>query len=232
MTAQNIFGAYLYREYADDSSMNAWWQSRNGLTQGYLNWWNAAPLALYTSPSISGALLDWLATAIYGLSRPTLSTSTTKFIAGLNSSAINSRAVNGSTYLSSGSSQIASDDIYKRYLTWWLYRGDGMVMNTQWIKRRVMRFLTGAAGGDIIVGNDTSQPSIAYTSSTITITAQAFQIGVINALQDLLNTNRLLMPFYYSASMVIEYIENITNEAGAIITTESGNELTTEPVGA
>ena len=105
-------------------------------------------------------------------------------------------------------------------------------MNTQWLKRRVMRFLTGAAGGDIVVGNDTSQPSIAYTSSTITITAQAFQIGVINALQELLNTNRLLMPFYYSASMVIEYIENITNEAGAIITTESGNELTTEPVGA
>ena len=107
-----------------------------------------------------------------------------------------------------------------------------MVMNTQWIKRRVMRFLTGAGGGDIVVGYNTYQPSVTYTSSTITITAQTFQSGVINALRELLNANQLLMPFYYSASMVIEYIENITNEAGAIITTESGNELTTEPVGA
>ena len=203
MTAQNIFGAYLYREYADDPSMNAWWQSRNGLTQGYLNWWNVAPLALYTSPSISGSLLDWLATAIYGLSRPTLFTSTTKFIAGLNSSAINSRAVNGSTYLSSWSSQIVSDDIYKRYLTWWLYRGDGMVMNTQWLKRRVMRFLTGAAGGDIVVGPGAPQPSVAYTSSEITITVSSTQTSITDALQELINNNQLLMPFYYSASVAV-----------------------------
>ena len=230
MTAQNIFGAYLYREYADDPSMNAWWQSRNGLTQGYLNWWNAAPLALYTSPSISGALLDWLATAIYGLSRPTLSTSTTKFIAGLNSSAINSRAVNGSTYLSSGSSQIASDDIYKRYLTWWLYRGDGMVMNTQWIKRRVMRFLTGAAGGDIVVGANAPQPSVSYTSSAITITIQTAPISVADALKELLNTNKLLMPFYYTASVVVAVPYTITNEAGSTLTTESGNAIIDDSV--
>lgn len=227
MTAQNIFGAYLYREYADDSSMNAWWQSRNGLTQGYLNWWNAAPLALYTSPSISGALLDWLATAIYGLSRPTLSTSTTKFIAGLNSSAINSRAVNGSTYLSSGSSQIASDDIYKRYLTWWLYRGDGMVMNTQWLKRRVMRFLSGANGGDIVPG--TPQPSVSYTSSAITITIVSSQSNILLALQELMNQNSLLMPFYYGVSVVIAQEFYITNEAGDYITNEDGDDIITEP---
>ena len=227
MTAQNIFGAYLYREYADDSSMNAWWQSRNGLTQGYLNWWNAAPLALYTSPSISGALLDWLATAIYGLSRPTLSTSTTKFIAGLNSSAINSRAVNGSTYLSSGSSQIASDDIYKRYLTWWLYRGDGMVMNTQWLKRRVMRFLSGANGGDIVPG--TPQPSVSYTSSAITITIVSSQSNILLALQELMNLNSLLMPFYYGVSVVIAQEFYITNEAGDYITNEDGDDIITEP---
>ena len=203
MTAQNIFGAYLYREYADDSSMNAWWQSRNDLTQGYLNWWNGAPLGLYTSPLISGALLDWLATAIYGLPRPTLSTSTTKLIAGLNSIGLNFRAINGNTYLSSGSSQIASDDIYKRYLTWWLYRGDGMVMNTQWLKRRVMRFLTGAAGGDIVVGAGAPQPSVAYTSSAITITVSSTQTSITDALQELINNNQLLMPFYYSASVAV-----------------------------
>lgn len=227
MTAQTIFGAYLYSEYADDPGLNAWWASRNGLTQGYLNWWNTAPLGVYTSSAISGSLLDWLAVAIYGLARPTLSTSTTKMIAGLNSAAVNSEPVNGNNYLSSGSSQIASDDIYKRFLTWWLYRGDGMVMNTQWLKRRVMRFLSGANGGDIVPG--TPQPSVSYTSSAITITIVSSQSNILLALQELMNLNSLLMPFYYGVSVVIAQEFYITNEAGDYITNEDGDDIITEP---
>lgn len=221
-----IAGAYLYDEYATDPDINAWWQSRNSLTQGYLNWWNSTPLGLYTSNQVTGALLDWIGQGIYGLPRPIVSTERTGFTAGLNANPLNSLALNGSIYSVSGIAEPASDGIYKQFLTWWLWRGDGMVMNTNWLKRRVMRFVTGVNGSDMAVG--AVPPSIVVSGDTITITIQSSSMATI--MQDFLNSGLLLMPFIYTPSVVFTQNYEITNEAGTLLTNEAGLTLETDGV--
>jgi hypothetical protein len=44
-----------------------------------------------------------------------------------------------------------TDDLFKRAMTWLLYRGDGTTFNIRWLKRRIYRFLNGANGADISV---------------------------------------------------------------------------------
>jgi hypothetical protein len=75
----------------------------------------------------SGDLLDWTVRGLYGIARPTL----------------------GST--------LATDEVYKRVVTWAFYKGDGKVFNIRWLKRRVMRFLEGT--NDI---NQTYQVSVRF----------------------------------------------------------------------
>lgn len=67
---------------------------------------------------LSGPLLDWVCNGLYGYYRPTLQ------------------------------GQLVSDDIFQRCLTWQFYKGDGTTFSIEWLKRRVVRFLTGANGTD------------------------------------------------------------------------------------
>ena len=126
---QTIIPSYLYEEYSDDSDLNAFVAAFNTLAQSYLDWFNTTPLAVYTNPNIAGPLLDWIAVGIYGIARPVFSSQTTQFIAGLGSAALNTGPVNGSTFLQSGTATIATDDYYKRVLTWWLYAGTSRRFN-------------------------------------------------------------------------------------------------------
>lgn len=219
---QTIFGAYLYEEYQTDENLAAWWQSRNQLTQGYLDWWNSTPLGLYTSANVSGALLDWIGEGIYGIPRPVISTSSTSFLGGLNQFALNSLDLNGNQFRQSGTAQIANDDIYRRVLTWWLWRGDGPYMNVTWLKRRVMRFLSGADGSDLLLSQ--SPPSITVSGNVIAISVPASSIASIMA--DFLSSDILIMPFPYSAS--VSFYTQLTTESGSYLTTESGSFLVTD----
>ena len=216
---QTIFGAYLYDEYQTDENLTAWWQSRNQLTQGYLDWWNSTPLGLYTSANVSGSLLDWIGQGIYGIPRPVISTSSTSFLAGLNQFALNSIDLNGNQFHQAGTAQIANDDIYRRVLTWWLWRGDGPYMNVTWLKRRVMRFLSGANGSDLLPGE--APPSIAVSGNTITITVPSSATASI--LSEFLASDILLFPFPYVAA--VSFYPQLTTESGAYLTTEYGAPL-------
>ncbi|OYV52109.1 MAG: hypothetical protein B7X10_00255 [Burkholderiales bacterium 21-58-4] len=149
MPLQTVLPAYLYEQYSADDNISAFFTSYTELAQGYLEWFNQTPLAVYTSNGISGSLLDWTATGIYGISRPVLSSLQTMFVAGVNAYAVNTVAVNGNVFYQSGSATLADDDIYKRVLTWWLYRGDGKQLSSEWIRRRVARALFGANGADV-----------------------------------------------------------------------------------
>lgn len=146
---QTIIPAYVYDQYSDDADIQAFFAAHNKIAQSYLDWFNSTPLAVYTSPGIFGNLLDWIAQGIYGVVRPVISTSTSSFIAGVTAFPVAGIPVAGFEYLQSGQADSASDDIYKRVLTWILYRGDGMQMNTLWLQKRVARFLYGANGTDI-----------------------------------------------------------------------------------
>lgn len=83
-----------------------------------------------------GALLDWTVNGLYGIPRPTLDHA------------------------------LVSDDVYKRCVTWQMFRGDGNIFNIRWLKRRLMRFLEGAAGIDPGI-NQTYQISVRFGSPNI-----------------------------------------------------------------
>lgn len=146
---QTIIESYLYQEYADDLDLQAFVASQNALAQSYLDWFNATPLGLYTSPNLTGALLDFVAQGLYGIERPVFASSFTKYVAGLNALPLNVVAIDGHEYLQSGTAEIASDDYFKRVLTWWLYIGNGRHFDLTLLRRKVARFLYAPNGSDI-----------------------------------------------------------------------------------
>ncbi|MDP9651724.1 hypothetical protein [Paraburkholderia caledonica] len=195
---QSIIPSYLYKQYSDDEDLQAFVDAFNSITQGYLTWYNQTPLGLYTSPNVTGPLLDWIGNGVYGIPRPVLSTQTSSTIAGYNTAPYNTVPYNGLSHSSSGTAEIASDDIYKRVMTWNLYRGDGQVFNMGWLKNRVNRFLNGANGSDYTVLD--SPPSITVSGNVFTITS--FQDANFTSLQECLNNGALAFPFQYTFSFV------------------------------
>ena len=197
----DIIPAYLYQQYADDSDLQAFVGAYNSLAQGYLDWFNQNYLALYTSPNISGSLLDWTATGIYGITRPVLATSSVKEIGGYDAAAWNSIEWNGFRVTQSGTAAIANDDIYRRALTWALYRGDGKQMTVQWLRRRVARFIYGTNGADIDIGL-ISKVGITNSAKAITITIPTAAYGS-SALQNLIAQNLLALPFQLTYTVTL-----------------------------
>jgi hypothetical protein len=164
---QQIINAYLYSEYADDETLQAFIDSYNSLAQGYLQWFNTTPLSVYTSPNINGPLLDWIGQGIYGIERPVISTLSSRSYGAYNTAPYNTRAYGTRKQVNSGTAESASDDIYKRTLTWYTYLGDGRQMSIIWLRRRVARFIFGTNGSDIPV-DYLPQISIARSSTGFT----------------------------------------------------------------
>lgn len=221
---QQVIPSYLYQQYADDDALQAFVTSYNELAQGYLAWFNATPLGLYTASGISGPLLDFVATGLYGMSRPVLSTGSTKVIAGYNSVPYNTLDYNDDIELTSGSSIIASDDIYKRVLTWNLYRGDGNQFNMLWLKRRIWRFIDGANGTDTTFAND--RPSVTVSNGVFTVTDQASQ--AYTDLQLAYANGFLAFPFQYSMAFLTI---SLFNDEGVLQTTAVPLNYPTNPMG-
>ena len=163
----------MYEEYNDDADLLAFVNAYNTLAQGYLTWFNDTPLGLYTSPNISGQLLDWTAAGIYGIPRPVISSLMTRTVGALNSLPMNTAALNKHTIFRSGNAQPASDDLYKRVLTWILYKNDGIQTSLQWFRRRIARFLYGANGSDIsldeVLNVSIIQPNLPAVGSMATV---------------------------------------------------------------
>lgn len=146
---QQLIQQYAYLEYSDDTDITAFVNSFNSIAQTYLDWFNQTPLSVYTSAGINGQLLDWVADGIYGINRPTLSNQNTVITTGMNNYAMNTQAMNALNYAQTGVYNVVSDDIFKRVLTWYLYKNDGEFTSIEWLRRRVARFIYGANGADI-----------------------------------------------------------------------------------
>lgn len=141
--------SYLYLQYNDDDDLQAFVGAYNILTQQYLDWFNTINLPIYTSPGISGSLLDWVLTNLYGQPRPTLSSGHNRNLGLLNTFSPNVLSPNQRRIVGAQNVAVTTDDFYKRIMTWNFYRGDGKVTNIRWLKRRIMRFLLGTNGVDI-----------------------------------------------------------------------------------
>lgn len=223
-----VMPSYLYYEYSNDDDLQAFVASYNEIAQGYIDWFNSTPLAVYTLSSISGQLLDWIANGIYGISRPYLSTVTQSTYGATDSVATNKLATNKRKIVRSGTTSIVNDDIYKRILTWHTYRGDGYQMSLPWLRKRVARFIYGVNGADIPVGDiyNISVQTPPYTPAgalnTVAMNTlamngfytrnyevkHAIQITVPNnsigqAFQILLQENYLAVPFQIKFSVIL-----------------------------
>lgn len=162
--------AYVYKQYEDDDDIQAFFSAYNDGTQYYASWFANVDLPIYTG--LSGTLLDWVARGLYGLTRPTLESVGAIVEGPFNSVLFNSLVFNGYVPGTPDTFATASDDIFKRVMTWYLYKGDGKVCTLKWLKRRVLRFLLGASGIDVNVA-DTSQISITVAGDVITINLTA-----------------------------------------------------------
>lgn len=219
----DVVPTYVYNQFSDDADIQAFFAGVNETSQGYVDWFNTTPLGLYTSPYIIGPLLDWVGQGVYDIPRPVLSSQTTTSTAGYNSAPYNTVAYDGQSVSTSGTASLASDDIYKRVMTWTLYRGDGQVFSMQWLKNRVNRFLNGANGSDFAVLNN--PPSITVSGNVFTITVFEDQFGV--ALQQLVSNNELPLPFQYTFAFAAV---NFLNDDGVLWMTAPLN-YPTSPVG-
>lgn len=220
---QQCVPSYLYLEYSDDEDLQAFVASQNALAQGYLDWFLDTPIGLYTSPNITGPLLDWVGNGVYGIPRPVLSSQTSMTIAGYNTAPYNTVEYNSLAFSSSGTATIASDDIYKRVMTWNLYRGDGQVFTMGWLKNRVNRFINGANGSDYTVLEN--PPSITVSGTVFTITS--FDDSVFTALQECIANDVLSVPFQYTFVFVnISFL----NDGGVLWMTAPLN-YPTSPIG-
>lgn len=139
--------SYLYQQYNDDEDLQAFVDAYNQMAQSYIGWFANISLPVYTGPLITGKLLDWVAAGIYGIQRPVLPAGLSKMLGPFNTAAFNTIPFNDFKLLGPASFYVTSDDVFKRVLTWHLWRGDGRTFDVRWLKRRVQRFLTGTDGG-------------------------------------------------------------------------------------
>ena len=157
----NVIPSYLYQEYSDDDDLQAFVATFNSLAQNYVDTFNAINLPVYTGPIIAGALLDWVAQGIYGMARPALSSGKVTTRGPLDTYLFNTLQLNRFELIEPSDVIVTSDDVFKRILTWHLYKGDGKVFNIRWLKRRIMRFLLGTNGSAPNV-DDSYQLSVTF----------------------------------------------------------------------
>lgn len=159
MNITSTIKSYVYTQYADDPDISAFFASYNALSQGNLDEINGYQLPIYLNQS--GALLDWAASSIYGIFRPSLSSGGPRPIGPYDTFAFNTEDFDGFRLINSSTNFIADDLTYQRIIQWNTFKGDGYHFTIRWLKNRVERFLRGA-----IFPDQTYEVSVAFTTDT------------------------------------------------------------------
>lgn len=196
----NTIPSYLYFQYSDDDNLQAFVSAYNTMAQEYVAWFNQIGLPVWTGGLISGSLLDWVGQGLYGISRPVFTTSSVSIVGPIATYPIATNPIAARTVTESGTATLATDDIYKRVLTWNLYTGDGRQFSTRWLKRRIERFLHGLNGTDPGV-TETYDVSITQTAGNFAITLPAG--GVSPQLKQAFDNGVLSLPFQYSFTVSV-----------------------------
>jgi hypothetical protein len=164
-TMTDTIPSYLYQQYNDDQDLQAFVGAFNSTARQYVGFFRDTNLADYRA--LSGALLDWVAEGLYGLTRPTLGSGSNRNLGPLGTYTFGTPPAYASLKrLGPLNVTITSDDTFQRVMTWALYKGDGRTFNVRWLKRRVMRFLNGVNGVDPGV-NQTYDVSVQFGSEGV-----------------------------------------------------------------
>ncbi|HEO9044245.1 TPA: hypothetical protein QIF36_002412 [Enterobacter kobei] len=195
---KKIIPSYPFVQYNDDENVVAFFQAYNEMAQKYLEAFNSLALPCWTSPAITGQLLDWIALGIYGQSRPAVQL-------------VNFSAARGPydtveydeipyahiQNYKAGQYAYMNDDIFKRVLTWNFYKGDGFGFSIPWLKRRISRFIHGPDGTDPPV-QETYDVGIAVSGGVFTLSIPDYGDGIAPALKSALQQGFTKLPFIYS----------------------------------
>jgi hypothetical protein len=156
-----VIPSYLYQQYTDDDDLWGWIDAQNNMQQNFVDTFNALNLPIYPGPIVSNLLLDWVGRGLYGMARPALGSGIPAIMGPLNTYGCDWLApkweqIGGSISANFGLNMIAyygpenvviaTDDVYRRVLTWHFYKGDGNYFSTRFLKRRIWGFLFGKNG--------------------------------------------------------------------------------------
>jgi hypothetical protein len=203
-TLTQILKAYVFEQYADDENIQAFFGSFNGLAQDYMSSIIGLNLPIYTG--LTGPLLDWVAQGIYGISRPSLPFGQVIGTGLLNTFELNTIELN--SFTTSGTIQdfTTTDDIFKRIITWFFFKGDGQYFSIPWFKRRIMRFLIGTSGTAPNIDN-TYPVSVVFSGSDVTITITFDGVIVTQAIaqifQAAVQSGAIALPFQFTYTVTL-----------------------------
>lgn len=193
--------AYPYVQYNSDDDIVAFFRAYNSLAQEYVDFFNTYNLADFNSLLISGALLDWCAEGIYGFKRPFIVIGEEGVTYGPYGLMPYGFTYYGELYTDTGTATtyyFVDDDTFRRVMTWNFFKGDGNLMNIEWLKRRVMRFLTGE-----------NYPQEEYDVSLVFSGGNAVTIEIpssyalADTLDALVSSNIVQLPFQYNFSVSV-----------------------------
>lgn len=201
--AKKVIPAYPFVQYRDDPNIVAFFDAYNEMAQRYLDSLNNLGLPCWTSPALTGELLDWAVKGIYGEERPLLQVAEEAVARG----AYNTIEYNRVTYAglknyAPGSASYVPDDYFKRILTWNFFKGDGMQFSTDWLKRRVARFIHGTNGIDPPI-QSTFDVSITSLNGVFSVAIPEYGDGVGYFLREAINQSLVKLPFIYSYSVTV-----------------------------
>jgi hypothetical protein len=186
-----VLPSYLYEEYDDDQNLQAFVTATNSLQQSYIDWFSQTGLPVYTG--LSGPLLDWVGTNLYGIPRPTLSAGRSPITGPFNTYVLNKVVFNPYKAGVAPPIFVTDDDTYKRIITWAFYKGDGKFFNIRWLKRRLKRFMTGINGTAGAV-DETYDISVTFGSGNqVNVTLATYS----PLLQEALNSGALELPYQF-----------------------------------
>ena len=164
-----IIKSYLYTQYNDDDDIRAFVTAYNTMAQEIYSWMLNANLPVFAGGYNVGDQLQWIALGIYGVKPPILVSGKSKVYGPYNAIRFNQLSFNGRKRVREAEQVVVSDDLFKRIMTWNFYKGDGFYFTIPWLKRRIMRFLTGVDGTDIV--NDQHWiVSVVFSGGSMTIT--------------------------------------------------------------
>ncbi|HIB3268027.1 TPA: hypothetical protein ACWWUK_004108 [Citrobacter youngae] len=147
---EDIIRSYLYTQYNDDDNIRAFVTAYNTMAKNIYDWMRSANLPIFVGGHNAGDQLKWIARGIYGVKPPVLVSGKQSIYGAFNAMLFNQLPFNGRKVVNQSEQVVVSDDLFKRIMTWNFYKGDGFYFTIPWLKRRIMRFLTGVNGVDVV----------------------------------------------------------------------------------
>lgn len=147
---EDIIRSYLYTQYNDDDNIRAFVTAYNTMAKNIYDWMRSANLPIFVGGYNAGDQLRWIARGIYGVKPPVLASGRQLVIWAFNTFTFNTVPFNTRRVINRSEQVVVSDDLFKRIMTWNFYKGDGFYFTIPWLKRRIMRFLTGVNGVDVV----------------------------------------------------------------------------------